>query len=268
MSETSQTVQGPSSGLFSALKAFWRLPSLTIARFTLVSYIRSGRIYVDILCVVLFYVALFLGFGGNVSYFYNISGFGLLAITILGTALMAQREMSARIYLPFARLGSRAAYVRGLMLATGALRIPLFLLLLLLVMLYSGNGSHFCTPVCIEGATWSNMLPGAIGVLANCMVVSTLTVTFSLSIGTKRSLVVLLVWVAAVLYSNTGRSAVATFLSFTRIPLIPLGTVYSFGLDGTIGWGGLLAILVEVLYVLGLAWLAQYWLSRRDLLLQ
>ncbi len=268
MSETSQKIDGFSAArLFSALKAFWQSPSLTVAGFTLMSYIRSGWVFIDILWIGLLYVALFLNFGGTVSYFYNIGGFGLIAITVLSTALMTRREMNARLYLPLARLISRAAYVRGLILATSVLRVPLFLLLLFLAMFYSGGTPHLCTPVCIEGATWSNMLAGAIGLLANCVVVSTLTVTFSPPIGTKRRLAVLLIWILAVLYSNTGRNSVATFLSFTRIPLIPLSMAYSFGSNGTIGGSGLLALFIEALYVLGLAWLAQYWLSRRDLLL-
>jgi hypothetical protein len=41
----------PLLGTSSALREFWRLPSMTVARFTLVSYIRSGWILGDFVFV-------------------------------------------------------------------------------------------------------------------------------------------------------------------------------------------------------------------------
>src|SRR5436305_14676826 len=187
------------------LKEFWRLPALTVARFTLLSYVRSGWILGDVVFVWLLYAIFFLEFGGNVAYFYGTAGQGLAVLAILGTVVMVQRAMSARVYLPLSRLTSRSAYLRGLVIATGVLRIPLFLMLLLLALSYH----HFSPPPCdgigrcIEGATVSNMTIGAVGLLANCVVIATLIVTFSAPIATRRARIILLVWFAAVLYSNT-----------------------------------------------------------------
>src|SRR5438067_2108996 len=128
-----------SSSLFNishALRKFWRLPSLMVARFTLVSYIRSGWILGDVVLVWLLYAVFFLEFGGNVAYFFGTGGQGLGALAILGTVVMTQRAMSARVYLPLSRLTSRSAYVRGLVIATGVMRVPLFLLLMVLAMSY------------------------------------------------------------------------------------------------------------------------------------
>lgn len=137
-----ETEQVPMLNISHVLKEFWYLPSLTVARFTLVSYMRSGWILGDIVFVWLLYAAFFLEFGGNVAYFYQIAGQGLGALAVLGTIVMVQRAMSARVYLPLSRLTSRSAYIRGLMIATGVLRIPLFLLTLLL-----GAGyHHFARP--------------------------------------------------------------------------------------------------------------------------
>ncbi|MDQ2714591.1 MAG: hypothetical protein M3Z08_06765 [Chloroflexota bacterium] len=266
ISRREQTLPSPNFSL--SLKEFWRLPSLTVARFTLRSYIRSGWIIGDIACVWLLYAAFFLEFGGNVAYFYSTAGQGLAAIAILGTIVMGQRALNARVYLPLARLTSRGSYIRGLMLATGVLRIPLFLLLLLLAMLYHGHTARLCTPVCIEGATLGSMLPGALGLLANCIVISTLVIAFSAPIASRFARIMLLAWIAAILYSNTSLGPVAAMLGVTRLPLIPLATSYALGTAAVLDWPALLALLTEVAYVSGLALLAQYWMARRDLLLQ
>lgn len=98
MSTKSQEVQPvPLFETPNALKTFWRLPSLTIARFTLVSYIRSGWILGDIILVWLLYAIFFLEFGGNVAYFYGTANQGLAVVTILGTVVMVQRAMNARV---------------------------------------------------------------------------------------------------------------------------------------------------------------------------
>src|ERR1700693_5520283 len=94
------TQPAPALYISQSLKAFWRLPSLTVARFTLVSYIRSGWILGDIAIVWLLYAAFFLEFGGNVAYFFGTTGQGLGALAILGTIVMVQRAMSSRVYLP------------------------------------------------------------------------------------------------------------------------------------------------------------------------
>src|SRR5438270_2579238 len=136
-------------------QVFWRLPSLVVARFTLLSYIRSGWILGDIALVWLLYALFFLEFGGNVAYFFGTAGQGLGALAILGTVVMVQRAMSARVYLPLSRLTSRSAYIRGLVIATGVLRVPLFLILLVLAQSYHQFSPPACDGIghCIEGST-------------------------------------------------------------------------------------------------------------------
>lgn len=248
---------------------FWRLPSMTLARFTLVSYMRSGWILGDVVFVWLLYAIFFLEFGGNVSYFFGTAGQGLGALAILGTVVMVQRAMNARVYLPLSRLTSRSAYMRGLVIATGVLRVPLFLMLMLLAMSYHQYSPPPCTGIggCIAGATVSNIAIGALGLLANCIVISTLIVTFSAPIATRRARIILLLWFAAVLYSNSSPGPVAAVLGVSRIPLLPLAICYNFGTTGSIGWMGVGALLMMVVYVVGLTLLGEYWLGRRDLLL-
>ena len=247
-----------------ALQVFWRLPSLVVARFTLVSYICSGWILGDIAIVWLLCAAFFLEFGGNVAYFFGTAGQGLSALAILGTIVMVQRAMSARVYLPLSRLTSRSAYIRGLVIATGVLRLPLYVMMMIL-----GMGYHTHAPSWgIQGATVTNMLAGAVGLLANCIVISTLVVVFSTPIATRIARIALLAWFAAVLYSNTSPGPVASFLSISRLPLISMTLCFNFGAAGSIDWAGLVALLVVVVYVVGLTRLGEYWLGSRDLLLQ
>ncbi|TMB80444.1 MAG: ABC transporter ATP-binding protein [Chloroflexi bacterium] len=54
----------------------------------------------------------------------------------------------------------------------------------------------------------------------------------------------------------------------SRLPLIPMTTCFNFGAVGSIDWAGLVALLVVVVYVVALTRLGEYWLWRRDLLLQ
>lgn len=270
MSTSSHETQSTTGlNIVQFFKGFWRLPSITVARFTLKSYIRSGWILGDIVVVWLLYAAFFFQFGGNVAYFYATAGQGLGVLAILGTVVMTQRAMSARVYLPLARLTSRSSYVRGLILAAGALRVPLFLMLMLLALGYHQFSPPKCfIGNCIEGATVANMTIGAIGLLVNCIIISTLTVVLSVPVATRRGQIVFLAWLVAVLYSNSNLAPAAGFLAVSRIPLAPLAACYNLGATGTTSWYGLLMLALAVGYVVGLALLAEFWLARRDLLLQ
>src|SRR5215467_1620212 len=236
-----ETRPAPMWNIAPSFKGFCRLPSVTVARFTLRSYIRSGWILGDIVLVWLLYAAFFFQFGGNAAYFYTTAGQGLDVLTILGTVVMTQRAMNARVYLPLARLTSRSSYVRGLILATGVLRVPLFLMLMLLALSYHQFSPPKCfIGDCIEGATVANMTIGAIGLLANCIIISTLTVVLSRPVATRRVQIVFLAWLVAVLYSNSNLGPVAGFLAVSRIPLAPLAACYNLG--ATMSWYGLLML--------------------------
>ena len=120
---------------FDTSRAFWRTPSMTIARLTLESYFRSGWMWAEFVLVLVFFAALFFPFQEDVPYFYGTSIWDLSAIAVLGAAIMVRQATSARTYVLLARLSTRASYSRGLMLAAAALRIPIFMFMLLLVLL-------------------------------------------------------------------------------------------------------------------------------------
>jgi hypothetical protein len=246
-----------------SLTALWRSPTLTIARFMLKSHIRSGWILGDIVFIWFLYAAFFFEFGGDVAYFYGIMNQALSVLAVLSTIVMTQRAMTARMYLPLSRLSSRSAYIRGLIVATAFLRVPSFLLALLLAL-----GYHRHIPIFgIEGATFSTMLPGAVGLLLNTLFVSTLTIVLYRPIATRLLQIIFLAWCVATFYSNTGINIVAQYLAVTHLPLIPITVCYSLGTGSAVDIYSLGMVLVIIGYIVGLTFLAGFLLNRRDLIL-
>ena len=246
---------------------FWRSPTLVVARFTLRSYVRSGWILGDIVFVWLAYAIFFLEFGGNVSYFFGTAGEALGVLSVLSTVIMTQRAMSVRVYLPLARLTSRSAYIRGLILASSVLRIPAFLLLMILAMSFHQFSPPVCNPLCIADATFGSMTLGAIGLLLNCSILSTLTVLLSIPIATRRIQIIFLAWLALVLYTSTSNDIVATYFSWVRVPLAPLAVCYNLGTTGVVSWYTLIMFLLAIGYIIVLTALAEFLLRKRDLIL-
>src|SRR5579884_2307207 len=97
-------ITGASSSLWTRL---WRSQTMTIARFTLRSYIRSWGVLGNIVFIWLLYAVFFLETGSDVKYFYGVAAPGLYILSILSTVVLTQRAMQVRIYLPLARLKSR-----------------------------------------------------------------------------------------------------------------------------------------------------------------
>ena len=246
---------------FEALRSLWRTPAITVARLTLESYFRSGWMWAEFVLVLVFFAALFFPFQEDVPYFYGTSTWDLSGIAILGAAIMVRQATSARTYVLLSHLSSRASYSRGLMLATAVLRIPIFLFMLLLVLL----AHRLINP------TVDKMLVGAIGVLPNTILVSVLAAALSSPMSTRLKRILFLVWVAVVLFSLspifTLPASILNVLAIVRVPLWPISACYQVSVSGTIDLAGVLGMLLEALYIIGLALLAGYWLERRELLL-
>ncbi len=242
----------------------WRSPTVTVARFTLKSHVRSGWIFGDIFFIWFLYALFFYEYGGDASYFYGTVGEGLSVLAVLDTVVIVQRSLrSARVYLPLARLTSRSAYIRGLILATCVWRIPLFLLMLVLAM-----GYHTSAPqIGITDATVGNMLPGAVGLFLNCCILSILTVVLSVPVATRRVQIIFLVWLAAMLYSDSRFSDIAKYFTVTQLPLLPVTACYNLGLVPIVDGYALVMLVVAVGYIIGLTWLADMLLAKRDLIL-
>jgi len=238
-----------------------RSPDVTLARLILASYLRSGWMLVEFVLVLACFAALYFPFLENTVYFNGTSTFALGAIAILGPVIMVRQATSARTYLLLARLTSRAAYSRGLMLAAAALRLPLYLFFLALVLLF-----HRLTDPSASLLFW-----GAIGVLANTILVATLTVALCPPIATRLKRIYFLAWLALVLFSFKPIFAIPRWLesvlSVSQLPLWPVGECYALGATGIFSPFSLLALLLLAGYGVLVALVAGSWLEKRELLL-
>lgn len=239
----------------------WRVPSVTVARLTLDSYRRNGWMWAEFVLVLVFFAALFFPYMQNVAYFYGTSVWDLSAIAILGTAIMVRQSTSARTYTMLARLTSRAAYSRGLILATVILRVPLFLFFCALVLL-----AHRLTNPALN-----TMVLGAIGLLPISMLAAALTVAFTSPTGTRIKRILLLAWIVVVLFTNSPLvllpQPVINILGISRIPLAPIAVCYNVSVNGSIDLSSLWSFPLIVAYIIALAILAGYWLEKKELLL-
>ncbi len=253
LSTASAPARTPAGGLS---RAAWHLPAVAVARFTLRSYARSGWLWGELVYVLAFFV-IFWTYPGTEAYFFSTSGVGLGILALLGTAIMVHRAMSARVYLALARLPSRSACTRGLALATGALRIPLYLLLLALALAFHK----------IDHAQAADIVIGSLGVVANCLVVSTLVVTLSPPAAPRLARICFLFWLVIALAPPPGIDWLAALFSLARLPFLPLATSLSLGTTPHLGLAGFWPLPVEALYIIGLALAADFLLKRRDLIL-
>ena len=239
---------------------FWRSPTVTVARLTLDSYFRSGWMWSEFALVLVFFAALFFPFMESTAYFFETSIWDLSAIAILGTAILVRQSTSARTYVVLARLTSRGALSRGLILATALLRIPLFLFFLLLVLL-----AHRLTDPTLDA-----VIVGSLGLLPLTILAAAMTVAFTSPIGTRRKRILLLAWLVVVLFSLSPiillPSQVLAVLSIARIPLAPIAVCYNVSANGSFDLSSLWGFPLVAAYISGLVLLAGHWLEKKELL--
>ncbi len=254
-------IQHPDARAVQTKIGIVRAPGVTVARLVLASYLRSGWIGVEFVLVLACFAALYFPFLESTIYFNGTSTFALGAIAILGPVIMVRQATSARTYLLLARLTSRAAYSRGLMLAAAALRIPLYLFFLALVLLV-----HRLTDSTAGLLFW-----GAVGLIPGTILVSTLTIALCPPMATRRKRIYFLAWLALVLFSFKPIFAIPAWLesmlSISQIPLWPVGECYTLGATGSFDLFSLLGLLLVACYCILIAYVAGYWLEKRELLL-
>lgn len=236
-------------------------PAVTVARLTLAGYLRSGWMWAEGVLVLACFAALFFPFMESTAYFNGISTFALGAIAILGPAIMVRQATGARTYLLLARLTSRTAYSRGLMLAAAGLRIPLYLLFLILVLLF-----HRLTDPTPGALFW-----GAVGIIPNTILVAILTVGLCPPMATRLKRIYFLAWLALALFSFKPIIAIPSWLETTlgisQLPLWPVGECYTLSVTGMFSFSSMLSLCLVAGYCLLISLVAGHWLEQRELLL-
>lgn len=248
--------RNPSSPRPNSLRALWRLPAVTVARFTLASYFRSGWLWGEMVYVLAFF-GIFWYYPSDESYFFSVANEGLAVLAILGTVILVRRAMTARVYLTLARLPSRASLTRGLALATAVVRLPMLALLVGLVLV-----AHR-----VDHISASDVLVGGLGILANSVVIAALTLALCPPIATRAIRLFFLAWLVAALTSPLSAGALATALQVARWPILPLAAASNLGIAPHLAWYDLWPLPLLALYLVGLVWLAGRWLARRDMIL-
>jgi hypothetical protein len=178
------------------------------------------------------------------AYFFDISTFGVGAVTTLTTYTLVHSVFPPRSYL---RLGLRTSLrgtFGGLALAAAAIGVSLVLVMLLLAVI-TGR---------FAGTTPGAVIVGTIGLLANCLLISTVTIALSAPGTTPIVRRVVLLWLVLAFASYQASGLLAILLFPAKLLLLPVAASYDFGVTGSIGWGGLLALVVQAAYIAGLIW--------------
>ncbi len=235
----------------------WRTPELVVARHALASYFRSGWIWGESLVALTLYVVAFRPFAVRSDTFFGIATLGLGALAFVGTILLVRRSLRVRAYLSLARLPSRVAYLRGAALAGGALRVSLYLVLLLLELL-----SHGLLDPSLRG-----IVVGSFGLLLDTLILSALAVALTPPVTTRVAWIVFLVWLVGALTSYTG-APIAPWLAPLQLPLQPFIGCFTLATTSSLTWSSAWAPVLAVVYTVGLIAFAEARFARRDLLLR
>lgn len=190
--------------------------------------------------------------GDDAAHLFTAANFALGAITLGGGIAITHAILAPDVYLPLAERTSRAAIIRGLALVCGGIAAALALVIIALALLFQR----------VQSAAPGQIAAGTLGLLANCVVLSTLAVTLSSPITTHVERLLFLVWLDVALYSISGGDGLSALLWLAHVPMLPLVACIGFGVTGVVGWPGLAALLIMVGYAVALPWLADRLLSR------
>lgn len=262
MQQSEAIVQSPSNNKSGRSKSWFRSPTITVSRLILASYLRSGWMWAEFVLVVSSFAIIYFPYLEKAADFNGTSNFVLGGIAVLGPAIMVRQATGARVYLLLARLTSRSAYSRGLMLAAAFLRLPLYLFFLALVLIFHR----------LEDPTADVLFWGGLGILCNTILVAVLTVSLCSPIATRLQRIYFLAWLALMLFSFRPIFSVPTWLinilSLSQLPLWPVIECYASSASGSFDLLSMAAILLLGVYCALLTLVAGRKLERRELLLQ
>ncbi|MFI5273214.1 MAG: hypothetical protein ACHQ4H_09320 [Ktedonobacterales bacterium] len=221
----------------------WRSPAVRIARTVLVRFARSWWLPAEVVAAALVFAFCFRA-PVSLRGFFEPATLWLTLIAAIGTAAVST------VVLPVtrvARLAPRHAYrtmAGGLILGSAVIQWCACLLLMALVL--------FARQLSVPDA--GAFVAGAVGLLANITLVCAVTVLLLPPFATTLIRLGFLAWLALALFSYT--AGAPSVFAVARLPLLPFAAAFAFGQSGVVGFGGLLALLVEAALVATLIALA------------
>ena len=224
-----------------------RILELSLSRFSRSKWLLAG---IGLL-LLLFLICFRYPFGA--SYFYEISTFGLAAVVALMTYALVHWIVPPTLYLRLGIRTSLRSVFAGLVLAQATISAVATLSLLFLALLTQR----------FAASTPGSMVAGTIGLLANCILLGTVTVALGTPATNRLMRLAFLLWLLLALASYQTTGLLGTLLLVTRLPLLPFAACYDFGVTGTIGLLGLLALSIQILGVGGIVWFCDISLRRR-----
>ena len=247
------SAQAPASVPAQLALALGIKPQVTtsIVELALYRYPRSKWLPLDVaLLLVLFLICFRYPFG--TVYFYDISTFGLGAIVVLTTYGLVHSLLHPITYLRIGLRSSLRSMLVGLTLASAAIA-TLLLLSLLFLALITGRFAE---------TTPGPLIAGGVGLLANSILLGAVTIALSTPASTIITRLSFLVWLVLALASYNASGLLGILLFPFRLPLLPFAACYDFGVTGVIGWGGLLALVGQLIGIGGIIWYCEARLSR------
>lgn len=227
----------------------------TLTRSIAVRYLRSRWFVAEVVAIAVMF-ALCFGAPFDGAYFYRIAGLALSLFALFATYGLDHAVTLPHTYLRRSLRTLGRPTVAPLVFVAAIARLITFVLLLSLVLIF--HRLNAVEPLAL--------LAGAVGLLANCALVATVTIVCSTPFAGRGVQFGLLAWLVAALatYSpSTLFSSVPVVSWVLRLPLLPFAACYDLGVTGMIGWSGVAALLAEVGVIAVAVALADTGLRRR-----
>jgi hypothetical protein len=230
--------------------ALWQSAGVRVAREALARAARSWLLAGELAAVLAIFVICFSS-PVTVRGFYTAAAFWLALVAIAGSAALVTLVWPAAYSARCVPRRDYRAMAGGLALGAILVQWAAAGLLMLLVLIF-----HRVAPLDVGG-----FAAGAVGLLANLALLCTVTVVLLPPFGAQLLRLGFLAWLALALYSYSAGALPLAIVA--RLPLLPFAAAYSFGATGSFGVAGIVALLIEIAFVVGLIALTQVTVPRR-----
>lgn len=236
--------------------------------FTLLEYVRSGRIVVELIVTLVAYYLLFRGSGMPATGFFSLAGLLLLGLTLYTTSMVMGLGARPQGYLVLMRKVGRSGYLLGHYLVALAVVMACYGMLCLLMAVFSP----------VAGLDIRGWVLGSVPLLLNLALLAatvTLLAPMVLTPGWRLALLaaVAIAFSGSVINSQTVRdlspllrNALATLQVIFSTPLLPGLTGFALSVSRDYHGASVAILLAQLSLTLGLLALALYAFGRREIL--